>query len=198
MSKKPFWEPLYSALKDLVKWFKQSGCQGIIIGGVAVSFLARPRTTQDIDVLASLDEESWPEFLALGKRFGFKARYKDTLEFARRNKVLLMRHQATLTDIDISFAALPFEKESFKRARKFRIANLTISLPSPEDLIIMKAVAHRQIDLEDIRSILEVNPDVDVKRIRCWVKEFAKVLEMPEIWDDLKKLLLKVINYRGK
>jgi hypothetical protein len=53
----------------------------------------------------------------------------------------------------------------------------------------MKAVAHRPIDLEDIRSILEVNPNVDLKRIRYWVKEFAKTLEMPEIWNDLKKLL---------
>ena len=185
---------LYSALKDLLCWFKEGNCAGIIIGGVAASFLGKPRTTRDIDVLAFPDEEELPEFLKLGKKFGFKGRQKDVLTFARENRVLLIRHQPTLTDVDISLGALPFEKESLKRASKFRIANITIPLPSPEDLIIMKAVAHRPIDMEDIRSVLEANPHLDFKRIKYWVEEFARVLEMPEIFADLKKLLPQNVN----
>ncbi len=53
----------------------------------------------------------------------------------------------------------------------------------------MKAVAHRPIDMEDIRSVLEANPHLDFKRIKHWVEEFARVLEMPEIFADLEKLL---------
>jgi len=53
----------------------------------------------------------------------------------------------------------------------------------------MKAVAHRAIDMQDIRSILEVNPHLDFRRIKYWVKEFVKVLGRPEILDDLVRLL---------
>ena len=189
MNKKLSLEPLYSVLKDLVRWFQEGNYSGIIIGGIAVSFLSQPRTTRDVDILTLLDDAEWSGFLELGKKFGFQARQKDVLEFAQQNRVLLLKHQATLIDVDISFGVLPFERDVFKRAKKIKIANFTISLPTPEDLIIMKAVAHRPIDMQDIRSILEVNPNLDYKRIKTTVKEFARVLEAPEIFDDLKKLL---------
>ncbi|MCK4423984.1 MAG: nucleotidyltransferase [Candidatus Omnitrophica bacterium] len=191
MSKEKLPEPMFSALKDLMNWFKTGNCPGVIIGGIAVSFLARPRTTQDIDMLACLDEELWPDFICLGKKFRFNVRYKDALTFAKKNRVLLMRHEPTSIDIDISFGLLPFEEESLERAKKVRLLGITVTLPSPEDLVIMKAVAHRPIDLEDVRSILEITPKVDLKRIKRWVKEFANVLEMPEILDDLNKIITK-------
>lgn len=53
----------------------------------------------------------------------------------------------------------------------------------------MKAVAHRPIDLADIQSILDAHPDMDLGRIRNWVKEFSTALEMPEIYDDLERIL---------
>ncbi len=189
MNKKLSLEPLYSVLKDLVRWFQEGNYSGIIIGGVAVSFLSQPRTTRDVDILTLVDDAEWPRFLELGKKFGFQSRQKDALEFAQQNRVLWVKHQPTSIDVDISFGLLPFERDIFKRAKKIKIANFTISLPSPEDLIIMKAVAHRPIDMEDIRSILEVNPNLDFKRIKTTVKEFADVLEAPEIFNDLKKLL---------
>ena len=189
MHKEPYLEPLYSALKDLVTWFQKGKCPGIIIGGLAASLLGRPRTTRDVDALVLCKQEDWPEFLELGKKLGFQARQEDALAFARENRVLLVRHQASLIDVDISFALLPFEKESLERAREFRIADVSIPLPSPEDLIIMKAVSHRPVDMEDIRCILDVNPELDFSHIEYWVKEFAKVLEMPEIYDETKKLM---------
>lgn len=63
--------------------------------------------------------------------------------------------------------------------------------PTVEDFVIMKAVAHRPQDLVDIGTVLSIHSKIDVKRIRKWVKEFTKVLEMPEIYDDLAKLLKK-------
>jgi hypothetical protein len=38
-------------------------------------------------------------------------------------------------------------------------------------------------------NILQANPDLDVERIRRWVREFSAVLEMPEIHDGLEQLL---------
>ena len=58
-----------------------------------------------------------------------------------------------------------------------------------EDLIIMKAVAHRPKDLLDIQGIIQSNPGLDREHIRDWVTQFATLLEMPELWDDIESWL---------
>ena len=84
---------------------------------------------------------------------------------------------------------LPIEKESYQRRKIVKVENLSIPLPTAEDLIIMKAVAHRKQDLADIEAVLLVNPKVDLKRVLKWVGEFSKILEMPELLKDLKKII---------
>jgi hypothetical protein len=53
----------------------------------------------------------------------------------------------------------------------------------------MKALARRPEDIADIAGIVDVQTDLDVERIRFWVREFSSVLEMPEIFDDLERIL---------
>lgn len=76
-----------------------------------------------------------------------------------------------------------------------RVAGVTVPLATPEDLIVMKAIAHRDRDLIDIQDLLDVQAKLDWKRIRRWVGEFAAILEMPEISDNLELLLS---NHRAR
>jgi hypothetical protein len=46
----------------------------------------------------------------------------------------------TETDIDVSLGILPFEEDMVARSSTRSFANLSIRLPTPEDLIIMKAM----------------------------------------------------------
>ncbi len=176
-------------LRDLLAWFQESPGEFLIIGGIAVSLLARPRTTQDIDVLSLLDESRWQDFLRAGKKFGFLARIEDVLGFAEKNRVLLLRHANSGVNLDISFGYLPFEKESMQRKAFHKVGGMRIPLPTPEDLIIMKMIAHRPQDMIDVQTILKTYPKIDRKRIQKWVKQFSNVLENPDILSDLKKLL---------
>lgn len=52
----PLPETLLAPLADLGKWLEATNTRAIIVGGVAASFLGRPRFTQDIDALAILAE----------------------------------------------------------------------------------------------------------------------------------------------
>ncbi len=176
-------------LKDLLLWFRNSPGEFLIIGGIAVSLLTRPRTTQDVDVLSLLNESQWGEFLKIGQRFGFEARRGDVLDFAEKNRVMLLRHLKSGVNIDISFGYLPFEEESIRRRTFHKVGPLRIPLPTPEDLIIMKMVAHRSQDMIDVKTILQTYPKLDRQRIQKWVKEFSKVLENPGILSDLKKIM---------
>ena len=179
----------FKVFRDFVRWIKAEKIPGIIIGGVAASILGRPRVTRDVDSLVIIDEAHLNLFVQKGKHFGFIPRCDNVFTLASKIRVLLMRHKPTGIDIDISLGALPFEYESIKRAVWIDVGGFKLPISSPEDLIIMKAVAHRQRDLIDIEAILDAHPKLNLKRIRKWVKEFSSVLEMPEILKDIEKML---------
>ncbi len=69
------------------------------------------------------------------------------------------------------------------------LVSLKLRLSTPEDLIIMKAIAHRPKDLLDIQSIAASHPEVDKGRIRFWVEQFGEALDLPDLWKDIEKLL---------
>jgi hypothetical protein len=181
----------------LMRWLRASHVDGVLIGGVAVSLLAEPRFTKDVDAVVWLDESQWDWFLARGSRFGFVPRINNALDFARQNRVLLLKHEPTDTTVDVSFAGLPFEREAISRAVSVRLGRVGVQLAAPENLIIMKAIAHRARDWADIEALLTAFPDVDLERIRAWVREFADVLEAPEIVDDLERVIDRWRSRRG-
>lgn len=165
-----------------------SGVPGLIIGGVAVSLLARARFTKDLDALVILDQGLWAHFLLVGQRHGFEPRVEDCLEFARASRVLLLEHLPSQTEVDVTIGLLPFEIEAVDNGRKINVLGIAIRVPRPEDLVIMKAVANRPQDLADIQSIVEMNPVLDKTYIRKSVEEFAAILEKPEMVADLERI----------
>lgn len=180
---------LIGAVADLTALLKDQGVPGVFIGGLAANLLGRPRITKDVDavvLLGNLDVES---FLAAGVRFGFAPRISDATKFAAKNRVLLLIHQPSKTDVDISLGILPFEQESVERASIITVAGISFPLVSPEDLIVMKALARRARDVADIEAVLDAHPEIDLERIRYWVSQFAEVLEAPDILGDLERIL---------
>ncbi len=178
-----------AALQALSEWFDAERVPYTLIGGVAVSLIAVARATQDIDTLIWLEDSQWEQFLLAGEARGFIPRIADALEFAREARVLLCRHGSSGVDIDISFGALEFEREMVERATRLSIETITLRVPTPEDLIVTKAVAHRARDLADIESILSARPNLDLQRIRYWIGEFARALDKPELQEEVALLL---------
>ena len=64
----------------------------MVIGGVASSFLGRPRMTQDVDALAILPEGQWAAAAEATQNFGIIPRIDHAVDFARRSRVLLLKH----------------------------------------------------------------------------------------------------------
>ncbi len=149
--------PLLAALQDLQAWLGATGTLFVVIGGVAASLLGRPRFTQDVDVTVIVDPIEWERFLAAGERHGLEARRPDPLEFAKQNRVLLLRHASSGISVDVVLGALPFEEQMIRRARPTAVGPIRIPLPTPEDLVIMK-VAERPRDIADIESIVNTHP----------------------------------------
>lgn len=181
--------PTLRAVQDLINHFEN---RGVFIGGAAVCLLGRPRMTADVDAVLIATVDELPELLRLARDLGFGVRAEDAEAFARKNRVVLLRHDASGIDVDISLGALPFEIEAVERSQWVQIGKLRLRLPTVEDLIILKAVAHRPQDLLDIQTLVELHPDLDRERIETWVGEFAELLEAPELLNDLLPLLQKL------
>jgi hypothetical protein len=177
--------PLLAPLAAVQRLLARFEDRGIVIGGVAASLLGKPRLTADVDVMVLLSLPDLPRLMAAAREEGFVFRIREAEEFARRHRVLLLRHQESGINVDVSLGALPFEVEAVERSVVHPIGSVAIRIPTPEDLIILKAVAHRPKDLLDIRAIIDSYPDLDRERIRSWVREFAQLLEMPELWADI-------------
>ena len=179
-----FVEPL-TALQRLLDRFS---AQGVIIGGIATGFLGKPRFTVDLDAMFLASTNDVPHILEMAKEEGIEPRTEKVMEFAKKSRVLLLRHSASGANIDISLGILPFEEEVVARSKVYDAGMLSVRLPTPEDLIIMKAIAHRPKDLIDIQTVIDANPDLDVHRIKQWVKSFAEALETPDLWTDIEDM----------
>jgi len=181
--------PLAAAIADVASWLREGAGRGAIIGGVAASVLARPRVTRDIDCVVMANEDDVQTLLESAARFRLVPRVEDPAGFARETRILLLRHQPSAVDIDVSLGMLAFEADLVARAVTTDIAGARAPVATPEDLIVMKAVAGRPQDIVDIEGLLKRHPDLDLDRVREHVRQFAEQLEMPEIADTLETLL---------
>jgi predicted nucleotidyltransferase len=181
----PLREPL-AAAQRLLEHFDQ---RGVIIGGVAVTALGAPRFTADVDVVLLLSVSRLGDLIQVAGELGLTPRIENAEQFARRNRVLLLRHASSGIAVDISLGMLPFEEEVVARSDVREVAGLQLRLPTIEDLIILKAVAHRPKDLADIAALAQGSGALDRKRIERWVREFGEALEMPQLWQEVAGLL---------
>lgn len=178
-----------TALADLTQWLEAAGVPAMIVGGIAASILGRPRATRDIDALAVAPDDQWTQLLGSSKAHGILPRIEKPLEFARRTRVLLLRHTESGIDIDIILSGLPFEAEAVSRATAHDISGVQVRLPQVEDLLIMKAIAHRPQDLRDIEGLLDVFPTANVESVRHWIRDFAAAAELPDLPQEFEGLL---------
>jgi len=182
-------EPFRATIESLNRLLQSYNHRGVIIGGIAVGLLGKPRYTADVDAMFLLSTEDIPRFLEIARAENVIPRIQNAAEFARKSRVLLLKHAPTEIEVDVSLGILPFEEEMVDRGNIKSFSNLSTRLPTPEDLIIMKAIAHRPKDLEDIRTLVDKHPNLDYRRIEHWVKSFAEALENPDLWDKIKQVL---------
>lgn len=162
----------------------------MLIGGMAVIARGVGRETIDVDATVHLGEHPIETLLEPLKVESIRMRRDDGLDFARRNQILLLRHEPSGTEIDLSFAWLPFELEALERAEAIDFAGVTFLTATAEDLIIYKAVAWRDQDRKDLdRLLLLHGGEVQLERVRSWVRRYAEVLDAPERITEFEDLL---------
>jgi len=68
--------------------------------------------------------------------------------------VVLLRHEPSGVEVDLSIAWLPFERDALAASELLDLAGTRVAVARAEDLIIYKAVAFRPQDQQDIERLL--------------------------------------------
>lgn len=169
-----------------------------LIGGVAVAFRGRSRTTIDVDGIVSVSISALSGFIERAADHGLHPRFDNEVEFARRNLVVRLVHKHTAVDVDISLALSSFELEAIQRAVRIRAFGSTFTVLETDDLLIMKAFARRGRDLGDIEGILDRHPDVDLRRVRDWLQRFGEALDDPTYLSDFDAQVVRAVQSRRR
>src|SRR5437763_12911017 len=69
-----------------------------------------------------------------------------------------MRHTTSGIDVDVTFGELPFERTAVANCENHDVGGIRVRLPRVEDLLVMKAIARRPKDVEDLRDCWPLTP----------------------------------------
>jgi hypothetical protein len=163
---------------------------GMLFGGLAAILHGVSRATRDVAATLVGGTASLEQTLATLGQHGIGPRIPEALAFAGRHHVLLLRHEASGVDVDITLAWLPFELEAIASAPTMTIADIRLPVVRPEDLVIYKVVAWRPQDKQDVERLLAGHGDViDLGRARRVLAEFASAIEEPERLDEFERVV---------
>ena len=181
-------------LREIDEFFSREGISYAIIGGVAVQRWGEPRFTEDIDITVMVAAEEEPKLIAKLVTT-FEPRISDAAEFALRHRVCLVR-TSNGCSVDISFGVAGFEEELIKRTSDFEIGDdCRVPVCSAEDLVILKAVAGRPRDWEDIEGVLyRQHSGLDLVYLRSWLNEFSLLLEQPALSEQFEALWKEIVG----
>jgi hypothetical protein len=161
----------------------------MIIGGQAVLLYGEPRLTRDIDITLGVNTDRLDELLTLVKGLLLRPIPQDPEAFVMETMVLPTLDDFSGIRVDFIFSFTPYESRAIRRARKITLLGQEVCFASPEDLIIHKIFAGRPRDLEDVRSVLLRNRDLDVPYIRDRLKEFDASLGKDDFLSSFEGIL---------
>lgn len=125
-------------LAEAITAMEEDNVPYVLIGGIASSGFGRPRWTHDIDLFVK-PEDAGPAVDALAAR-GFRTERTDPRWLYKGYK------QDVMVDIIFrSTGGFYLDQEMIERAVKYRFKGHDVRLAPPEDLVIMKAVAHDEV-----------------------------------------------------
>jgi hypothetical protein len=158
------------ALVRIAQELREAGQPCALIGGLAVSARAEPRTTRDVDMAVSTTgDEAAEQLIWHLQNRGYVVR--TLLEQERTGRIAtvrLVRDTERNVFVDLLFASSGIEAEIVKDAEELELLeDLTLPVASRAHLIALKVLArddrHRPQDWDDLRGLLADASELDVR-----------------------------------
>jgi hypothetical protein len=162
---------------QLQKRLAEAGIASAVIGGLAVAVWGEPRLTRDADVKVSLQREQASVLLdLLSPGYTFLS---DKPEQTLRRMGFLFVKDVTGLRLDLLLADTSFDIQAIQRAHSVDIQpDLTITVCTPEDLVLYKMISTRPRDREDVQGVVRRQGEaLDDAYILYWLQQFEQALD---------------------
>ena len=162
----PVRSPVADLLADLAGAFDALGISWYLFGAQAAIVYGVARLTADVDVTVRAPAAATNEWLAPLERHGFDPRFSDP-DFIAQTRVLPVVHRATGLPVDIVIAGPGLEEVFLQRAVVRSVDGVSVPVIEIADLVVLKILASRPKDLEDVVALLRIHADaIDAQRVR--------------------------------
>jgi hypothetical protein len=173
-------------LKYLINCLERLNIPYFITGAIASIAYGEPRLTNDIDVVAEMNEAHVPKFIACFPAEEFYLDEDSIRTAIRQKQQFNIIHPASGLKIDIMISkGDDFDQSRFARKKRLRpIEEAEANFSSPEDLIIIKLAYYKEGSSEkhirDVLGILKISAKIiDFDYLSYWVKR----LNLKSVWE---------------
>ncbi len=164
---------ILGSLRRLIKLFEDENIPYMIIGGYALPFYGRIRTTVDIDLAVAIPSDKEFEHLLASLR---SADFEPTL-CSPNNPLIVVVDRVRKIEMELWLRpdGIIFDDETMKRRRKAKLdRDLNFWIVSAEDFIVSKLARPDRgaIDEQDVKSVLvRQGAQLDVKYLEKKAKQ---------------------------
>ena len=164
--------PLFQHLKELCLFLDNAGIEYMLVGGLAVGIWGEPRATVVIDFMVSFNKN---DFAVLSRKISdsdaFIFIHDKPMNFERVSLLRATLKSNVDLSVDFLFADDEFKKDALSRRQTVNLADFTVNIPTPEDLILLKILSNREHDLLDAKKVFEMQKQqLDMEYLQRWAK----------------------------
>ncbi len=155
--------------------FAAAGLPYALIGGHAVNAWLEPRFTADIDVTVAADPASLARARAALEAAGYRVTHEHGADLPSGPDFVRLGRAPGDPPIELQAAKTSLQDDVIARARR---GARGVATATPEDLILLKLIAHRPKDLADLAGLVALSG-----------LDWGYIEERAAAWDVLDRLV---------
>jgi predicted nucleotidyltransferase len=147
-------DPLLQTLRDITDFLQSQHLAHALIGGLATTVRGEPRSTLDVDLLVHCDVSRCLELVGGLDATRFQPLFGGVHEVVETAYLLPLVHRQTSVKVDLALGLTGFEQNAILNATQVDFGGFPVSVISAEDLMLMKTLAGRPRDTDDVAKIV--------------------------------------------
>ena len=165
-------------LTAIARALKGAGVRWYVFGAQAVVAAGAVRVTADIDITTEDVPVSLLQRTLNKAGFVVRSDIADVEALIEHHRILPLEHAVTGMQLDVVRAGPGPEEDMLQRVVLRRVGRVSIPFVSTNDLLVLKTLAGREKDLEDIRALVRsASDEIDVAVVRQRLDEIASLID---------------------
>lgn len=176
---------------------RAAGVRWYLFGAQAALLYGSARLTADVDATVLLGDVSTQTLVAALEAETFELRIDDPT-FVATTRVIPVVHRSTGLPADIVLGGPGLEELFLSRASERNVGGSRVPVAAAEDLIVMKILAGREKDKQDIVAVLRARRDkLDLGAIRATIEMLEAALAQSDLMPLFDELEQQAVDRRG-